>query len=191
MHDIALPFFDIHEQSWHNTFVHGEPTHRLDKLESSQRGGASMFPLFVVLACLAVVSSDDYQTHRHSSHDAVCLTDFCLPAGKVKSGQDQRRWMPLCTAPIVDFTGGKKSTSLWWIFLWLCLISASAYWHIPKTPTFLFNFKFFLLLMLIHTPVFDHHWSVLLSWVVCHFNVKWARCCLEIETHHLFFSLFY
>lgn len=112
MHDIALPFFDIHVQSWHNTFLHGEPTHRLDKLESSQRGGASVFPLFVVLACLAVVSSDDYQTHRHSSHDAVCLTDFCLPAGKVKSEQDQRRWMPLCTAPIVDFTGKKIHLSL-------------------------------------------------------------------------------
>lgn len=43
-----------------------------------------MFPLFVVLACLAVVSSDNYQTHRHSSHNPVCLTDMGLPARKIQ-----------------------------------------------------------------------------------------------------------
>lgn len=44
--------------------------------------------------------------------------------------------MPLCTAPIVDFTGEgeKQSDSLEWIFLWICLISASAYWNIPDFP---------------------------------------------------------
>lgn len=67
-----------------------------------------MFPLFVVLACLAVVSSDDFKTHRHSPHKPACLTDMGLPAGKVKSEQDQRRWMPLCAALIVQTSQGKK-----------------------------------------------------------------------------------
>lgn len=98
--------FDIHERSRHSTFLDGEPTHRLDKLETSQQGGASVFSLFVVLACLAVVSIDDYQTHRHSSHNPVCLTDTGLPAGKVKSEQDQRRWMPLRAALIVQTSQG-------------------------------------------------------------------------------------
>lgn len=70
-----------------------------------------MLPLFVFLACLAVVSFDDYQTHRHSSHNAVCLTELGLPAGKVKSEQDQRRRLTLCTSPVVDFTA-KKSVHL-------------------------------------------------------------------------------
>lgn len=99
------------------------------------------FLLFVVFACLAVVSSDDYRTHRHSSHDAVCLSDLDLPAGKVKSEQDRRRWMPLCTAPIVDFTGGGGSKSLLWIFLWICLISASAYCNIPDFPQMIIMHK--------------------------------------------------
>lgn len=82
---------------------HGEPTHRLDKLETSQH---PCFLVFVVFACLAAVSSDDYQTHRHSSsRGAVCLSHLDLPAGKVKSEQDFRRWMPLCSTSIVDFTG--------------------------------------------------------------------------------------
>lgn len=89
-------------------FLHVEPTHRLDKLETSQRGDAFVFPLFVVLACLAVVSLDDYQTHRHSSHNPVCLTDMSLPAGKVKSEQVQRRWMPLRAALIVQTSQGEK-----------------------------------------------------------------------------------
>lgn len=101
-------FFYIHEQSWHNTFLDVKPTHRLDKLETSQQGDAFVFPLFVVLACLAVVSLDDYQTHRHSSHNPVCLTDMGLPAGKVKSEQDQRRWMPLRAAVIVQTSQGEN-----------------------------------------------------------------------------------
>lgn len=111
MHEFALApasfiiifFFDIHNQSCHYTSRHGEPTHRLDKLETSQH---PCFLVFVVFACLAAVSSDDYQTHRHSSsHGAVCLSHLDLPAGKVKSEQDFRRWMPLCSTSIVDFTG--------------------------------------------------------------------------------------
>jgi len=70
-----------------------------------------VFPLFVVLACLAVVSLDDYRTHRHSSHNPVCLTDTGLPADKVKSEQDQRTWMPPCAALIVPTSqGGEKSS---------------------------------------------------------------------------------
>lgn len=68
-----------------------------------------MFPVFVVLVCLAVVSLDDYQNHRHSSHNPVCLTDTGLPAGKVKSEQDQKRWMPLRAALIVQTSQGRKS----------------------------------------------------------------------------------
>lgn len=67
-----------------------------------------MFPLFVVLACLEVVSLDDYQTHRQSSHNPVCLTDMGLPGGKVKSEQDRRRWMPLRAALIVQTSQGEK-----------------------------------------------------------------------------------
>lgn len=104
-----LSFFDIHVPSWHNTSLYGEPTHRLDKLEPSQQGDASAFSLFVVFACLAVVSLDDYQTHRHSSHNPVCLTDMGLPAGKVKSEQDQRRWIPLWAALIVQTSQRKKN----------------------------------------------------------------------------------
>lgn len=64
-------FFDIHSQSWHETSRHGEPSHRLDKLESSQH---PCYLVFVVFACLAAVSSDDYQTHRHSSSHGTVLS---------------------------------------------------------------------------------------------------------------------
>lgn len=40
-------FFDVHEQSWHNTSRHGEPTHRLDKLETSQSIRVSFCLLFL------------------------------------------------------------------------------------------------------------------------------------------------
>lgn len=75
-----------------------------------------------------------------SHHTAVCLTDSGLPAGKVKSEQDQRRWMPRCSAAIVDFTGGAGMGG--WgggpalsdgMSCGCVLIPASAYWHIPQT----------------------------------------------------------
>lgn len=55
MHDVAPSqpstptprFFNVYEQSWHNTSRHGEPTHRLDKLETSQSIRVSFCLLFL------------------------------------------------------------------------------------------------------------------------------------------------
>lgn len=120
-----------------------------------------MFSLFVVLVCLAVVSLDDYQTHRHSSHNPACLTDMGLPAGKVKSEQDQRRWIPLWAALIVQTSQRKKigrnslDFSCGFVEYLFRLIGT-----FQKTPILLICLKFLLPFMLINNPVNDHHGSV-------------------------------
>lgn len=108
------PFFiyiHILEQSLLATCREEESTHVRDKLELSQSGDSTVFPLFVVPVCLAVVSLDDYQNHKHSSHNPVRLPDMGLPAGKVKSEHDQRRWMPEHAAVIVQTSQEKICSS--------------------------------------------------------------------------------
>ncbi len=141
-------------------FPYVESTHRFDKWDTFRQGDAFVLPLFVVLACLAVVSLDDFETHRHPPHSPAWITDMGLPAGKVKSEQDQRRWMPLLLLLLFRLRRGKKicpalQDEIVWMFLWLCWISASAYWHIPKDRK-----AFFSLLMIINIPHIEYHGSV-------------------------------
>lgn len=89
------------------------------QIRDPQQENSSVFPLFVVLACLAVVSLDDYQTHRHSSHNPVCLTDTGL--NKSKGGGCH------CSALLSSHRGEENvSTPV----VWNCLDIAVVMWNI-------------------------------------------------------------
>lgn len=97
------------------------------------------FPLFVVLACLAVVSSDDYQTHRHSSHNPICLTDTGLPVRKVESRQVRRRRMPVHSALVVS-REKNVSAPLGWNTLDFLVVPLNICFDLQANSTWVFFF---------------------------------------------------